>query len=249
MANVKMSAKKRVKTRATLLPGWLGYEFRRVGAAALATPLVVGALFVAASALMALSGAEKEQMAGYLTAGLEIILPLATGIAVGRVVSEEPVVELQLTLWTGYQRALLRRLGLLIAWTISVGLAWAALLGLAGMWAVPGSFLIGQLGWLAPLCWFFSLGALLALVLRSSTASSAVLGGVWLFELMLGGLFYTTDWLRPIFLFATTFTPAADYWAFNRLVLIAISIVLGVVFWALLRRSELVSNLSNGSET
>jgi hypothetical protein len=203
------------------------YELRRLGWLGLAAPALVALAFVGMALLMVLTGAEERQVARLLTAGLELGLPLVAGIVAAHVVTEEPAVDLQLTLETGYRTTLARRLALLVGWTALASLLWAGSLRLFGLWAVPGPFLLGQLSWLAPLLWFVAVGVLVALLLRSRTASSAVLGGIWLFENTLGRVvFLQNDWLRPFFLFATTYTPDADYWLWNRLAILCMALVL-----------------------
>jgi hypothetical protein len=107
---------------------------------------------------------------------------------------------------------------------------------------MPGSFLLGQLSWLAPLPWFVSLGSLLALVLRSRAASGAILGGLWVAEHLFGGLMFRYDWLSRFFLFATTYTRALemgpDWWLENRFVLLLSAFAMALCVVALLGRTE-----------
>lgn len=181
-----------------LVPQWLCYELRRIGRIGLAMPVLVALLFAGAAILAASAGADEQQVARALTAGLELGLSLAAGLAAVHVVASEPAVDLQLTLRTRYRTTLLRRLALLAGWTGAFALLWASALDLLGLWAVPGPFALGQLAWIAPLAWFVS-------------AASAVLGLLWVFENSGVGVagFLQSDWLRPFFLFATTHAPGA----------------------------------------
>jgi hypothetical protein len=227
-----------------LYPDWSPYEIRRLGRLGLALPGFVALGFLAVAGLMALADAETRQIARALTAGLELGLPLAAGLAASSIAADEPALDLQLTLRTRYRTTLLRRLALLTGWTAMVALAWASTLRLAGLWVVPGRFLVGQLSWLAPLLWFVAAGALLALLSRGRTAGTALLGGLWVLENTPAGiaLFVSHGWLRPIFLFATTHTPGEDYWLGNRLALITTALALGLGALLVAGRDEYVAS-------
>jgi len=232
---------KAVRVRAAL-PQWFPYELRRLGKAGLAAPALAAGAFVALAVLMSLLGGEERTISRVLTAGLELGLSLVAGLVAVHVVASEPAADLQLTLKTRYRTTLVRRLALLVGWTALAALLWATALRVLGLWAVPGPFLLGQLAWIAPLLWFVSLGVLLALAVRSRTAAGAVLGGIWVFENTLGvALFLQNDWLRPFFLFATTHTPGAGYWFWNRVVVTAVALALFGVSLALLRREAVAT--------
>ena len=220
--------------------GWLAYELRGLGRLGVAMPVFVVLGFAAVAALMALTGATERQVARVLAAVLEVGVPLAAGLAAASVVTGDPAADLHLTLRTRYRTTVLRRLAILFAWTATISASWALVLRGAGLWSlwVPEPFLTSQLGWMAPLSWCVSFGALLALVLRGSASSGAILGGLWVSEHLFGGLMFEHDWLRPFFLFATTYTPGMEYWLGNRLVLIASALVLMLGVALMLRRGE-----------
>lgn len=204
-------------------------------------PVLVALLFAGVAILAASAGADEQQVARALTAGLELGLSLAAGLAAVHVVASEPAVDLQLTLRTRYRTTLLRRLALLAGWTGAFALLWASALDLLGLWAVPGPFALGQLAWIAPLAWFVSAVTLVALLFRSQAAASAVLGLLWVFENSGVGVagFLQSDWLRPFFLFATTHAPGADFWLENRIVVICLSLALLGVSLILMGRESL----------
>lgn len=189
---------------------------------------------------MTLTGSEKAQIARLGGAGLEMGLPLAAGLAAATTVVNDPAVAIQLALPTHYRTTVLRRLALSVGWTAIVALASASALRITGLWqlGVPESFVVGQLIWLAPLLWMVALGAVLALLLRSRTAASAVLGGLWLAENVFAQIITSVDLTRAFFLFATTYTPGADYWLDNRLFLIGSSLVLAFGMVLALRDGE-----------
>lgn len=205
-------------------------------------PGVVALIVSLIAALMALRGRETGEVARALTAGLELGLPLAAGLVAAQVAGDEPALDLQLSLRTRYSTTLARRLALLIAWTALAALLWASSLRLAGLWEVPGSFLTGQLSWLSPLLWFVAAGAVLALAFRGRTASSAILGGLWVFENSVGReLFLSREWLRPFFLFATTHEPGEAYWLGNRIALLGMAVALALCVPVLLKGEALAS--------
>jgi hypothetical protein len=93
--------------------------------------------------------------------------------------------------------------------------------------------------WLSPLFWFVGVGAVCALLMRSRGASGALLGGIWIAQLVFPNFFSTHAWTRPWFLFATLYaTSRADFWLANRLELLGTAIFLLVVVWLYLCNSE-----------
>lgn len=223
------------------------YELRRLGWIGLLTPALVASLFCGLALLMTLGGVEKAQVSRILVAGLELGLPLAAGVVAAGIVAEEPAMDLQLALFTRYRTTLLRRLALLVAWTSLFAFAWSVALEISGLWSLwmPEPFLVGQLVWVSPLLWFVAVGTAVALILGGHSVSGALLGGLWTFEILFRDLFLEKDWLRPEFLFATTYTPDAEYWLSNRLALISTALVVGLAVWLLSSRTEL---MAKGSE-
>ena len=216
------------------------YEFRRLGLMGFLTPALVASLFCGLALLMTLGGADKAQVSRVLVAGLELGLPLGAGVVAAGIAADEPAIDLQLALLIRYRTTLLRRLALLVVWTALFCLLWSAALRLSGLWSawVPETFLVGQLVWVSPLLWFVTVGAAVALVFGGRSVGGALLGGLWTFEIVFRGLFIGKDWLRPEFLFATTFAPGADYWLSNRLALISTALVVGLGVWLLSSRTE-----------
>lgn len=161
--------------------------------------IIVGFTLVAVAT--AFLGSNSDEVGVLLSSVPEVYLPIAAGLVAAAVVSREPAVDLHLTLKTSYRRTLARRLALLVVCTALVSAVWALALHILGLWMWPGGFLFSQLGWIAPLFWFVSAAVLLTLLLRSFVASGAILGGLWLFQHLLGGLFFAFGSLVPLFLF------------------------------------------------
>lgn len=221
----------------------LGYELRLLGRTGLATPVLVLLLVGGFALLSSLLGAERATVARLCVAALELGLPLAAGVAAASVASEDPAIDIQLSLKTRYRVTLGRRLALLVFWTSLLALAWTLGLHLAGLWElwVPENLLAGQLVWISPLSLFVAAGAALSLATGSRTASGAVLGGLWVFENLSRDLFLTEEWLMPLFPFATTYAAGADLWLENRFALLGCAAGLGLAVWALSSTTELLA--------
>lgn len=217
------------------------YELRGLGRTGVTMPAGVLLGFAGLAGMMHLLGAADRHVARVLVAALEAGLPLAAGVVAAGITADDPALDLQLALWTPYRVTLARRLAILVIWTALWAFAWTSALHAAGLWRlwVPEPFLAGQLVWLSPLLWLASAGAVLALLSGSRSATGAILGGLWAFEHVFRELFLTREWLRPGFLFATTYAPSADFWLPNRVVLIAAALALGCCAWLLSSRTEL----------
>lgn len=230
-----------------MCPRTARYELRLLGKVGLATPALVLLLFGGMAGLMAYLGVNEAQVARVLIAALELGLPLAAGVVAATIASDDPAIDLQLSLKTRYRRTLVRRLVVLALWTALIAFLWTSALHLSGLWElwVPEALLVSQLVWLSPLLWFVAAGAALALLLGSRSTSGAFLGGLWAFENLMRGLFLTKEWLRPEFLFATTYAAGAPFWLTNRLALISTALLMGAVVWVLSSRTE---SLAKGGE-
>lgn len=179
----------------------MGYEVRGLGRIGLLTPVLVATAFALFALPTAFFGADRGQVAELLSSVPEVYLPVAAGLVAATAVAREPAVDLHLTLKTAYRRTVARRVTLLVVGTAAASSVWAVALHGLGLWTWPGGFLVSQLGWMVPLLWFVSAAVLLALLLRSRVAGGAILGGVWLFQHLLGGVFFMLEWLRPFYLF------------------------------------------------
>ncbi len=224
----------------------LRYELRLMGKKVILTPLVVMGGLVILGFVLNILGGDKNRTAQLFMVGLEALLPLAAGVIVATISVRDSALELQLSFPSRYAATTMRRTALIISWTICVAVItngiviwqFARIPTQIESWSPPIKFLVTQLAWLSPLCWFVAAGLFLALLLRSYLGSATILGLIWLLESFLANLFNTTTWLQPIFLFPTTFALTSTYWLTNRLVLLAIALVLLVVSWMLLYNTE-----------
>jgi hypothetical protein len=233
------------------------YELRIMGKWVLLIPVLMIAALAALAVLLTIMQVERLRISQVLTAGLEMVLPLAAGLMLATIASQDPALELQLTLPRTYRRTAIGRLVLITLWTGAIALFASVFIYHLKFWRVPSQlsslavlpqFLIGQLTWVAPLLWFVAIGFCLALLLRSRSASSALLGGIWTAEAIFYGFFAATGWLKPVFLFPTTLDPGIDFWLINRFSLLATALVCLVAGWFMLVHTELLLQGTAGEE-
>lgn len=234
----------------------LCYELRLLGKSVWLTPLLV----VAGLALLLTivnRGVTATTMARSMGASLEILLPMAAGIVVATIATHDRAIELQLTMPRRYHRTANARLLFIILWSAAVALLTSALLLVLGHWRLPTQiaswsqpwqFLAWQLTWLSSMLWLVAFGLVLSLLVRSRSASGALIGVFSFFQIMFHGAFDTTDFLHPVYLFPLTFAPGADYWLANRFELFGMAVVLLALAWFLLRRPELLLSHASGEE-
>jgi hypothetical protein len=219
-------------------PAALRHELRVLGPWLFALPLLAAAGLGALFGVLDLRSVHRDFLAQMAVASLEACLPLAAGVTVATASARDPAVELQLALPTPYRFTALRRCALLLGWALLLEAASVMGYLVAAPWALAGGRADYVVFWLAPTVWLAGAGALLALLLRSQASASAVLGGIWVAQLIFHGYFMLNGWTRPWFLFATLFAPDAGVWWANRveLILTALALFLGV--WVYLRNTE-----------
>jgi hypothetical protein len=230
----------------------LRYELQLMGKRVILTPILI----MLGYALLAMYLHYRAiNPARFLASSLEIILPLAAAIIVATITSHDPAIELQLTVPKKYHTTVLGRLILIAAWTLCIallsGITFSALhLGFiprqAHPFAAPVEFLFAQLVWFAPLLWLVGIGLCLAMLTRNRAASTAMLCGVWLLEIIFKDYIAVTDWLHPFFLFPTTLLPLAgtvpqtyyNIWLTSRFEVLGTALVFVFIGWLLLHSPE-----------
>jgi hypothetical protein len=201
-------------------------------------PPVAAGLIVGLAALSD-GGTQAHAVAtGLLTAGLEAVVPLAGAILTASMVGNDPARELLLSLPMSYRQILLRRILLASISPMLTALCFAHLLMAANRWVAPAGGAGGDLTWLAPLLWLTAWACALAIMLRSATVAVALVAVLTLAEGFLHDLFVGAIWLRPIFLFATTFSGAHQFWWANRFALLLTASLALVSMWLFLKRPE-----------
>ena len=233
------------------------YELRIMGKWVIVIPLMIMLSFAFLAVLLTIMQVSHLRISQVLTASLEMVLPLAAGLLITTITSHDAAIELQLSMPNTYRMSVFVRLGLIIAWTGCIALFSSVFIYHLRFWRVPAQvetwrvlpqFLIGQLTWAAPLLWFAAAGFCLALLLRSRSASNALLGGIWIIEAIFYGYFAIIDWLKPVFLFPTTLAPGITFWLSNRIELLIIALVLILPAWFMLHNTELLLQGTAGEE-
>ena len=214
------------------------HELRVLGVRLLALPLLALAGCGAILGLMAWQHAPAGLLTTMVTVGMEAILPLAVGLMVASVLALEPAIELQLALPTPYRLTAFRRMAMIVAWTALIEALVTLTLRMAVPWALVRPTGVSLLTWLAPVLWLAAVGALLALLLRSRSASGAVLGGLWTAQHLFHTTFATIGWLQIWFLFATIYDAGDAFWLANRIALLLTAGLLGGAVWLYLRHAD-----------
>jgi hypothetical protein len=219
------------------LPLWR-YEVRRAGwAAALAPPLVAAVVVLLAVVDSAEGGGQRGAVIRNLFATLEMGLPLVAGIGAASLVGRDPAAELQLTVPTPYRATLLRRLAVVVGWTVPAALLITAALLVADGWGdrpQAHGAVVGQLVWLAPTLWLAAVGFLAGAVFRGPAAAGGLVAVLWILEQVFPGAVQDHGWSRMLYLFATIRGAVPADWTANRLTLVTTAIVLGLAGWLLL---------------
>lgn len=229
----------------------LRYELRLMGQKVLLTPVLVMLGFALFALLLHIL---KIVPSRFLSGGLEMILPIATGIVAGTVAIHDPALELQLTLPRNYSNTGFKRLFLILFWTVCVGLLSSMLIFafhqqyMLHMQATTPLlvFLATQLTWFATLIWCVAIGLCIALLTRSRSAGGALLAGIWIAEIFFKDLIAPIIWLKPFFLFPTTllYPPGVvaqsvfNDWLTNRITVLAMGLLILPLCWLLLRNAE-----------
>ena len=173
-----------------------------------------------------------------LVVGLEAVLPLAAGIALATLAVHDTALEVLVTLPAPYRMTAICRMALVLAWALSLEAAATWVTYQLFPTAIPKPGPVALLAWLAPTLWLSAGGVLVAYGLRSRSASSAVLGCIWVAQLAFHGYFAAFGWTQPWFLFTTTFAPAAAFWQLNRLELLVTALFFAFADWVYLGNVE-----------
>jgi hypothetical protein len=232
----------------------LRYELRALGFGTFALPLLVIAIFLGFSLLaaydMSATGGAAERIHHDVALGLlfliEFGLPPVAGFIAAYLIASNPAKELHLSLPAHYAGVMRGRLALFILWAMLVCAGVTAAVDVAGYWIAPQPSPLYHLAWLAPLLWFVAAGALLALLLGSWIASTAILGMLWVGVIFLRWYFLRDAVLRKFYPFLTLSTlpdadaPDAPYWLANRLILVGMAVMFLALAALLLRRGEAI---------
>lgn len=225
----------------------LQYELQLMGKRVILTPILIMLGFALLTELLHFMHTDVVVISRLLAASLEMMLPLAAGVIAATITSQDPAIELQLTMPKKYHITAFQRLAIIVSWTTCIAFLSICMIYALGLpriplqlqsWSAPLQFIADQFTWIAPLLWFVALGLCLAMLIRSRSASSALLGGIWLLETIAGALFASTTWLQPVFLFPTTLAPTIDFWLISRFEVIGTALLFLLIGWLLLHNPE-----------
>ncbi len=216
----------------------LRYEIRIIGPLLFVVPLLVAVGLTGFATLLDLRHVSRDFIAQLVIATLEACLPLTAGILLSTAAPHDDAIEVQLTLARPYRLTALSRFALLLCWTLLVEALAVMALRTTLPWAFAAPHMSQPLTWLAPTLWLATSGTLLALLMRNRSSSVAILGCIWVCQLIFHGYFASYGWMQPWFLFATVFTPQASFWLANRIELIVTAMGLALLAWTYLHNAE-----------
>lgn len=232
----------------------LRYEMRLLGKPVLLTPVLV---VIGFALLLAIVNRDVTIVARSMSGSLEVLLPVAAGVIVATIVTYDRAIEVQLTMPRRYHRTASLRFLLILLWSAIVSLLTSLLLYLFNYrrlpaqivhWSQPWQFLAWQLTWLSSTLWLVAFGLVLSLLIRSRSASGALLCVFAVAELLFHSTMDREAVYHPIYLFPLTFSPDASYWLLNRFELLGTAAVLFVLAWGLLRLPERLLSHAPGEE-
>ncbi|GCF06982.1 hypothetical protein [Dictyobacter arantiisoli] len=217
----------------------LRYEIRLMGKKVFFAPALV---LIAGGCFAILLLSIKDPAARFLSAVLEMLLPLATGASVAFLTASDPALELQLTMPHTYAVTVPIRLLLLLLWNSCLAFIASSIIFMVSLVFLPqphpptalGVFFASQLVWFPSLlaCTAFGFGA--ALLFQSRAASVGLLAGCWVVEIVFKDVIIQQFWFFPLVLFSTTLFPdglSFSLWQLNRLLVLGVGVVLLLVSW------------------
>ncbi len=222
------------------------YELQILGKKVVLAPIV---LVLCLSLFAVILHVVDTEIDRFFTAVLEIIIPLMTGMLIATITTQDPVVELHLTMPLSYAATVLYRLLITLLWSGLITLMFSCTLFLVHFWFVPrqisawsqpSQLLVGQLIWLPTLLWFSVVGFGAAQLTHSRSASASLLSAIWILSMFVFALpLNFPDWMKmSLYLFPSTLTPQIGYWLTNRVVVLIIALLLFPFSWLLLRGTE-----------
>jgi hypothetical protein len=229
-----------------------GYELRLMGSRAILPPLITAAGYIPLAWLLTYLKTPPQR---FLESGPEMLIPMIAGMFAGTLACYDPALELQLTLPALYRRTGMLRILLMLSWGGLIACLFiSSLFGLKQDYMLQPpqpqppllALLVRQLVWLGPLLWCTGSAICVSLLMRSRIAGAALLGGIWITEILFKDLLAGVVWLRPVLLFPTTLVtppttvPEALYamWLTNRVEVLTTGLVLILLAWLLLHRPE-----------
>ena len=202
-------------------------------------------LWVSCGVFAAILNFNQGPTARFLSSGLEMLFPLAAGIATALLAANDNSLELQLTMPRRYALTASLRIGALLVWNSCLSFVVSIVVFALGLTFLPhpypttslGVFLALQLTWIPSLLVCTAFGFAAALLFQSKAASVSLLAGFWVMEIVFRYVFIASPWSFPLFWFPATLFPdglSFSLWEVNRLMVLGVAIVLLVISWPML---------------
>lgn len=170
---------------------------------------------------------------------LGFMLPLISGGLSAYAFLADPALELQFTTSHRIWKMIFERLGIILAIVSFTSLIFQAVVIMMGISLAPlGEFAQRQLVWFVPCLTLLILGGATSLVTKNCSGGFALVGGIWISQLLTRGWFAREPILRNILLFYGVMDPLGKQRIYNQITLMAISVFLLVVTYTLLKKQE-----------
>ena len=197
-------------------------------------PPAFAALFLITVALM--SPAQKQDVG---RAFLGFFLPLLSGGLSAYAFLADPGLELQFATKRSAAWMIIERLGVIFGVIAIVGSLYEAGLSALGVHlSVWGGFWQRQLVWLIPSFTTLSLGAMAGLLARYPNGGFALVGGLWITQILARGWFASHSPACYIFLFYAAMYPSGESRMQNQVVLASLSLIFLAFTHILLKKQE-----------
>jgi hypothetical protein len=168
-----------------------------------------------------------------------VALPLISGILAAYAILDDPALELQFAAPRPVWSLLVERLGANLTLMTLCALLYQAVMALIGVDLSPlGPWLLRQLAWLAPTLAMMGLGAAATFLLRQSTGGAALIGLLWLIQLIVHDWFLSSPWGQYLLLMMGSNYYEHPALRSNQAALSALAAALLFGAWQLLRREE-----------
>ena len=170
---------------------------------------------------------------------LGFTLPLIAGGLSAYAFLADTALELQFTTRRPAWKMIFERLGIILVVVLLNSLAFQVIMELMGISLSPlGGLLVRQLVWFVPCFTLMVLGGAASLLARNTNGGFALVGGLWILQLVLRGWFAQKPGWRNILLFLGVMGAPEDMLVTNQITLMTISLLLLAAAYYLLKKQE-----------
>jgi hypothetical protein len=173
---------------------------------------------------------------------LGFLLPLLAGGLSAYTFLQDSALELQFTTSQSLWSMILERLGVVLAAIALTAFIFQGILLPLGISLAPlGGFLQRQLVWLIPCLAAAALGCAASLAARNSSSGAALIGTLWITQILLRGWFARNSIARNFLLFYGAMDPQGDPRILNQISLsVLTACLLGIIYLALTKRERYI---------